>query len=396
MPQRHTSVEDAPLGGAPRTGAPRADRLRVLGGGVVGAAGVLYGATCWDAALAQQAHLQPWWTPAVAALVGGALLALATLGLSGRGSVTAVRAAATVVAVGGLLAVVTFPAAMTRPTLPPGQAPWPFNVVGVTGVAAAVAWPRPLAVSHVAVVSGAWIRTRWLTAGRDELVTAVQDAVVILTHGLVMAAVVWMVLRGARLRDAAADAERTGLALEAAEEERRRERTRLGAVVHDTVLAALHTALTNPAAAPGEARRALAALDDLGRHRPGPTEVGTAELARALRAQVPAGVEVVGRTEPATVPREVARALLGAAGEAVRNSLRHAGPGARCRVAVTGGTAGVTVTVTDDGPGFADGPGDRLGIRASIVGRMESVPGGYAAVASAPRRGTTVTVGWRP
>ena len=82
-------------------------------------------------------------------------------------------------------------------------------------------------------------------------------------------------------------------------------------------------------------------------------------------------------------------ALLAALREAVFNAARHA-DGA-IRVYVESGPDGVEAFVRDRGPGFEMSavPEDRLGVRESIIGRMER-HGGSARVLTAPGDGTEV------
>lgn len=76
------------------------------------------------------------------------------------------------------------------------------------------------------------------------------------------------------------------------------------------------------------------------------------------------------------------RALVATVGEAVRNAAAHAQGAIRVYVEVERG-GGVTAWVSDEGPGFdLDAvPPDRLGIRGSIIDRMERA-GGTAMCAS--------------
>jgi two-component sensor histidine kinase len=92
---------------------------------------------------------------------------------------------------------------------------------------------------------------------------------------------------------------------------------------------------------------------------------------------------------------EPARALAAATAEALDNVRRHAGPDARAWVLVEDDGDAVTVSVRDDGRGFA---GDRLaeaeaagrlGVAQSIVGRLRDV-GGKACLTSSPGQGTEV------
>lgn len=90
-----------------------------------------------------------------------------------------------------------------------------------------------------------------------------------------------------------------------------------------------------------------------------------------------------------------ARALAGAAGEALDNVRRHAGADARAWVLVEDDGAMVTVSIRDDGQGFAQGrlaeaaAAGRLGVAQSIVGRLRDV-GGKACLTSSPGKGTEV------
>lgn len=91
----------------------------------------------------------------------------------------------------------------------------------------------------------------------------------------------------------------------------------------------------------------------------------------------------------------VARALAGAVTEALDNVRNHAGPGAKAWVLIEDEDSTVTVTVRDDGAGFAPGrlaeaaATGRFGVSHSIVGRMREA-GGVAVLTSSPGSGTEV------
>lgn len=92
---------------------------------------------------------------------------------------------------------------------------------------------------------------------------------------------------------------------------------------------------------------------------------------------------------------EAARALAAATGEALDNVRLHAGADARAWVLVEDDAAAVTVSIRDDGNGFAEGrlaeaeAAGRLGVAQSIVGRLRDV-GGKACLTSSPGQGTEV------
>jgi signal transduction histidine kinase len=95
------------------------------------------------------------------------------------------------------------------------------------------------------------------------------------------------------------------------------------------------------------------------------------------------------------LPDEPARALAAATGEALDNVRRHAGDGARAWVLIEDDGSAVTVSIRDDGQGFAEdrlaeaAAAGRLGVAQSIVGRLRDV-GGTACLASSPGQGTEV------
>ena len=89
-------------------------------------------------------------------------------------------------------------------------------------------------------------------------------------------------------------------------------------------------------------------------------------------------------------PSERTTALLHATREAVSNAARHSGADVVSVYAEMSNRA-VTVHVRDRGRGFDidEIPGDRMGVRESIVGRLER-HGGAARVESAAGDGTRV------
>jgi signal transduction histidine kinase len=89
---------------------------------------------------------------------------------------------------------------------------------------------------------------------------------------------------------------------------------------------------------------------------------------------------------------DVARALIGSVSAAFENVLRHSGATV-AELEVIYGEDVITVMVSDQGTGFdLDAvPRDRLGVRGSIIDRMDSV-GGSARIWSSPGSGTTVMI----
>lgn len=176
----------------------------------------------------------------------------------------------------------------------------------------------------------------------------------------------------------------------------------LARFVHDEVLSALSAGMhTDGAASEALRRGAREALDALGspaRFGPGEEASLTGEdAARELVAQLRGlddGFALETDCHPGDYPGRVVRGLALAAGEALRNSVRHAGAAASRRVRITAADGLIRVSVSDDGVGFVHDPASpRLGVKGSIVGRMEEL-GGSATIDSAPDRGTEVVLRW--
>jgi signal transduction histidine kinase len=190
------------------------------------------------------------------------------------------------------------------------------------------------------------------------------------------------------------------LAAERRERIRSQERAEVAAHVHDSVLHTL-TLIQRHVEDPREVVRLARAQERELRawlYRPAPEadavlsgalERIAAEVEDAHRATIE--VVVVGE---APIDERLG-ALLMAAREAMVNAAKYAGEAA---ISVYGEVEPeqVTVFVRDRGKGFDLGavPEDRLGIRQSIIGRMER-NGGVAAVRSAPGDGTEVQLEMR-
>ncbi len=185
------------------------------------------------------------------------------------------------------------------------------------------------------------------------------------------------------------------LSAERAERIRSQERADVAAHLHDSVLQTLALIQRNADDGAAVARLARAQERDLRSWLFHGDAARTDSLAAALREVaataedahgVVAEVVAVGDCDLG----EQLRPLVAAAGEAVANAARHAGTG-RVDVYAEVGPRHVEVFVRDRGGGFDpdDIPADRLGVRHSIVARMER-HGGTARVHSMPGEGTEV------
>lgn len=183
------------------------------------------------------------------------------------------------------------------------------------------------------------------------------------------------------------DAERAARAREA-------ERADIAAHLHDSVLQTLALIQRRSGDAAAVARLARAQERDLRSWLYGAPTSDVTTVAAAVEA-VAADLEDIHGTVVEVVCvgdaalGEGSSALVAALREAVANAVRHAGGTVRVYVECT--PAEIEAFVRDRGPGFDPDrvPHDRLGLRESIIGRMER-HGGSATVRTAPGEGTEV------
>ena len=223
-----------------------------------------------------------------------------------------------------------------------------------------------------------------------------------LVTGVVIGFIGVLVLDTSRRLDGAVAESAAAAAPGSAEHGRLVARTRAAAVVHDEVLATL-TLAASTLPVPRDrlaqqARRAAAQIRELavGVAMPGRGALSS-EIAATVRSHAPdAELLVTGAGSP-SLPSDAEQALVAAVRQALENSVRHAGPGARRRVVLEQRAEGVRVIVADDGAGFDPGavPSARLGIRTSILQRVQDA-GGTAVVSSHRGRGTRVLLEWSP
>ncbi|WP_019201244.1 MacS family sensor histidine kinase [Tsukamurella sp. 1534] len=177
-----------------------------------------------------------------------------------------------------------------------------------------------------------------------------------------------------------------------------RARERLAREVHDGVLQALafiarrSASLGGPgseieglgrlAAQQEQALRRLIAEGPAGEGGPPDgAAAGTVDLRDLLRAMSSPAVTVAEPGGPVELPAAAAAEVAAAVRNALENTARHAGPGARSYLLTEDLGDAVVVTVRDDGAGIAPGRLDearaegRLGVADAIVGRMRELGG---------------------
>jgi signal transduction histidine kinase len=217
--------------------------------------------------------------------------------------------------------------------------------------------------------------------------------VLLLIAGGVGGYVVWLGLRAEAAVDRAARRE-ASIA----------ERERIARGIHDSVLQVLALVSSRGRALGGEAAelgrlaaeqegalRTLVSGDATADHAGN----GLIDVRNLLEPFSGSQISVSGPATAVLLTEKTARALAGAVSEALGNVRHHAGPGARAWVLVEDEGTDVTVSIRDNGTGFAPGRlaeaarAGRLGVSHSIIGRMRDA-GGIASLTSLPDSGTEV------
>ncbi|MDM4762400.1 hypothetical protein QT381_05195 [Galbitalea sp. SE-J8] len=360
--------------------------------------------------LAQSPYLDRTYVIAIWAVFFGLPALLAVLAFAVPVRVIRILAAAH--AISAVVFLVFWDPALADGGIPGHPEPFLLSVISVATCTAALVlgWlPSWLFIFGIAAISFI-VRVFGYIGTAPDFSRAFQDALLIAMFSGVMTTFIQLTMAIGRGQDSAVVATRESAAAAKAAEALDRQRTRYHAFTHDDVLATLNSAVHNSPdallAVRASAQHALAKMNEFRDDPIGRTFHGESEMASLLRgAAVDAGaelgeIEVDGEAPALAVPVEVSDAIAEALAEAIRNSIRHAGwPDGRPvhrRVGIEFAPRGLRVVVADDGIGFTArrvAP-DRLGVRVSILQRVNSQPGGSASLASARGRGTTVTIGW--
>ncbi|MBF4577559.1 ATP-binding protein [Frondihabitans sp. VKM Ac-2883] len=182
------------------------------------------------------------------------------------------------------------------------------------------------------------------------------------------------------------------------------ERVRTDALIHDSVLATLLAAgQQSPGTAAVMARTALNVVTQTSPHlHARPPQIS---LSKAFADAEPSLLWPQHAVHPdlsqihgIDLPTDVADAFVAATLQAVSNSLKHAGHNVRRTVTATRTSFdGIRITIADTGAGFdmQKVGHERLGVRVSIVERIEQV-GGTVIVLTSPGKGTVIHLDWTP
>ncbi|WP_149361090.1 sensor histidine kinase [Lolliginicoccus suaedae] len=350
--------------------------------------------------LATQLSLaRSWWATlaVIVLLVVPAVLAAGSFILP----VLVLRRAASVLVTGQLVVLATVPLGFERGVLDyPVDWPLAASATPVVIAAATLSWRPVILLAYVPATAAGLVLTTWWLVADPPWQWFARLGVAIPLFGLVLAALSLSALRAARLLDRNTGIARREAAAASHARETAAERDRVDALVHDTVLSALLTG--GRESAPGIVRNAARiALDGLDRLAdPGSHgELATQDFLARIRAvtegaDAPIAFGATVASHQAVLSRDIARTLVDVVHEAVRNSIRHAGPDAQRSVDVAIHDDSVAITVTDDGVGFdlKNVSARRLGIEYGIRRRIAGIPGAAAHLESTPGSGTRLEI----
>lgn len=283
--------------------------------------------------------------------------------------------------------------------------PWIWWAIGLTTILAAVFTNRVFATIYIPSISLSWFLVELIIFGEQRILQATLDSAYFVVFALAILGLVGIVRQAAERVDTA-NTEAIRSALEKAKFEAiERERQRLDALVHDQVLhtlliAARAKTLTEQHSARTSAERAIESLEAALKENPGSEQITSSGLMSAIESSaqsLDSRVTVISRAEAQfIIPLDVAQALTESVMQALDNSIQHSSAKSIELNMIAYSDSKVLFQVEDDGIGFRVNriPRDRLGIKTSIVFRMESV-GGIARITSSPGNGTQIHLEWQ-
>ncbi|NYD66729.1 sensor histidine kinase [Agromyces atrinae] len=379
-------------------------QIETIAARALGLFGLVFGAQTVPIFLDQIPAMAPAASIVTAAVVIGTILVLAVT------SVIAVGARIVSAVFAGVYAavIVTWPLIVVNPEALDGQIPWPYFLCTVATTAACVAFSLRWAVTYAVLVPVAYSIVRVSPEGGNaSTILAVFDGLYAFILGIVVIIIITMLRQASAAVDAAQEAALRRYDLAVRQHASEVERVRVDALVHDSVL----TTLLSAAAAESPEQKALASrmagdailrLDEAGAApaetvETAPLPVLVRRVSAALATFAPDFEVDVESVDGVELPVDAVEAIYSATVQAMVNSMQHAGPGRVSRSLLIRGErrGGCLVSIVDTGRGFdpADVPSARLGLRVSIVERVQSA-GGSTVIRSAPGEGTSVTIHW--
>ncbi|MDG2497324.1 MAG: ATP-binding protein [Aquiluna sp.] len=306
----------------------------------------------------------------------------------------------------GLLIVLLLPL-MTSSAFPSdGSAqPWVWWTVGWSALAAGVTGNRVGFIFFLPVISGSWLLVYVMVIDSEQAwINGLKDSAYVFLIAGAVSGLIGLTRSWATRVDQANSELIMAYVDRAKSDAVEKEGQVIDSLIHDSVL---HTFLVSATAKSTAQQKAVAVLatqsiaklQELENPEEIDNSVSVLGLFRALKVAITSmspNVSVELRTgRKPRVTMDVGQALTGATLQAVDNALAHAKATKIDVILDLQSGDLLSITVADDGIGFKPDrvPGDRLGIKLSILAKMQNV-GGSADIASSSRNGTKVSLRW--
>ena len=284
--------------------------------------------------------------------------------------------------------------------------PWIWWTLGISSVAAGTTYRFAIGVAYVFSAALGWLLLKTSSfGGSGNLIVAGQEAFYLFLYAAIVIALVLALRWEAGKTDSANQNAILSAVKAASADAVELERSRLDALVHDSVLTTLLVASRAESAdqialATKSAKDAIAKLGQERFHDTFTTSETTltsffSALQQRIRENAPVFLVSVNRLNDLPIPSDIATALTEATLQAVDNSMKHAGTATERSIRLRGYRSGLKIVISDNGRGFRPSkvPKVRIGISSSIVGRVSRIDGRVSINAS-PGTGTTVVIEW--
>lgn len=286
-----------------------------------------------------------------------------------------------------------------------GEKPWMWWGLGIAGISAVGGFG--VAASGIVLVAlpSLWFLLEVSKIGAPvDPWLAMEESAFSFLFSLVLAVLV-VVLRYEASKVDEANQKAIDAAIELAKVDAiQRERDRVDALVHDSVLTTLLVAANASDSAAEHDARTLASQAmqklDLAKDSSIENQAITinsffSALTIAISRQYDKALVYSEGQSDLQLPAQVAEAITESTLQAVANAVQHSGEGSRVEIFLKGLAFGVKVVVKDNGKGFRASrvPKNRLGLKLSIIGRVQAV-GGKVFIDSKPGVGTNIVLEW--
>ena len=290
--------------------------------------------------------------------------------------------------------------------LPPGFQPWVWWALGAASLSAALSLPYVYGAAYLIIQPVIWFFIHQAEFGGTAGVQrSAQDAIYTFLWSACFSMLLLFLRYEARKVDLANEQMVAAKANAAQIDAIELEKDRVDALIHDKILTTLIVAAKADDKLKFEHAKLLAskALVALKKAKTEELELGEKVTSFAFfgvlfdQYRRPDSQFTFSETGASDLdmPKQVVAAMAEATFQAAENSLKHAGANVQRSISVRGTSNKVKIVIKDTGRGFRVSriPKNRLGVRMSIIKRMEAI-GGRAFVDSAPGRGTTVILEW--